>query len=560
MAIFQRTRLKINLKQESTVQILPSPIPQSFKITNEYVWLKDLHTLPVIISYDVTCGSDKDEFLPCFSFTRAEWASPDCDALSWYLSPHRDDFTFRTKLFRSTPTVQRLSPPWRPTVGTKFRVECEITETTATYSINEIGYATATYQPGEVPSQGYFGFARYGEANITVENVNIRSNTMSPATTDPAVDLEKTIDQFNSLASKDASKEKSLWWSWRFLQIYSTWGLRLPYTEATLKMQLGIADPLKYSFFGGMKEGYGKIHEASSEFITQIFPQVIDIGTSLLDFASDASEEDGELFNVVIELIDNKDFEGALELIGDLQATVQENLTKAGEVRELLGSYKSKLEDANSTVKAAQKLVDENEDTSQATIDKIQGGADVSGSIKNLEKLLSENEDAYDHAVVVASTTVTYAWVWPPVGLITAATVAGVYGSKAVDLLEEVERLEDQIKKTNAKLATAIETNKVQNSALQSLSKATSYTDLAISHTTVVQNSWQGIYSNLETVGKKVSAMTRERDEQVVLKGKASVKAYAKIAGKSWAKLVPPLKELTRDPYIVVEEGEKTYG
>lgn len=155
------------------MQILPSPIPQSFKITDQYVWLPDIYTLPASISYDVTCGSETDEFLPCFSFTKAEWASSECDALCWYASPHRDDFTFRTKLFRNFPSVKRLSPPYRPTVGKKFHMECKITTTSATYSINGIDYATATYKEGEVPNRGYFGFAKFGTENITVENVNV---------------------------------------------------------------------------------------------------------------------------------------------------------------------------------------------------------------------------------------------------------------------------------------------------------------------------------------------------------------------------------------------------
>ncbi len=156
------------------MKILTSPPPESFNITLEYVWLNDLYSLPIQITYDVTCGAEEDEFLPCFSLTKAEWDSPECDALSWYVSPHRDDFTFRTKLFRDFPSVKRLSPPWRPTVGTKFQMKCKVTSTSATYSIDGIDYATATYEEGQIPAQGYFGFAKYGVENITVEEVVVQ--------------------------------------------------------------------------------------------------------------------------------------------------------------------------------------------------------------------------------------------------------------------------------------------------------------------------------------------------------------------------------------------------
>ncbi len=166
------------------MKILPSPTPQSIKISNEYVWLPTLYTLPVRIACDVTCGSQSDEFLPCFSLTRAEWGNPACDALSWYLSPHRSDFTFRTKLFGQFPTVKLAGPAFQPIVGQKFTMVCEIHATHATYSIraasvpyyaNLSPYATATYADGDVPKSGYFGFAKYSDENITVENITVES-------------------------------------------------------------------------------------------------------------------------------------------------------------------------------------------------------------------------------------------------------------------------------------------------------------------------------------------------------------------------------------------------
>jgi hypothetical protein len=171
------------------MQILSTPIPQSFKITDQYVWLPNMYTLPAEISYDVTCGSETDEFLPCFSFTKAEWASESCDALSWYASPHRDDFTFRTELFRTFPKVKRLSPAFKPTVGVKFKMSCKITPNSATYSINGKPYATATYDNDTIPIQGYFGFAKYKTDNITVENVKVTAKSELP----PASDADKRV-------------------------------------------------------------------------------------------------------------------------------------------------------------------------------------------------------------------------------------------------------------------------------------------------------------------------------------------------------------------------------
>jgi phage shock protein A len=391
---------------------------------------------------------------------------------------------------------------------------------------------------------------------------------MSQANIDPSADLETIIAEFNSLVQKPndsaptgTTDDQNLWYSWQFLQIYSTWGLRLPHTEATLKMKLGIANPGTYLFFQGMVQAYDEIHQACYDFTSNIFPEVIDVGKSLLDFASDANQDDGELFNVLTELINGNedDIKGALELLSDLQDTTKKNTKKAEEVIKLLDGYKAKLVSAQEKVTNVKSLVDRDSQVSQSAINAMQGGSEVTGSIQNLEKLLNGQKAEYDHAVVVAATTPTYAWA-TLIGFITAAAIAGVYGDKAVRALRRIQELEDEIKKTNAKLSTALETNKVSNSANQSISQAQRYTDLAIVHTTTVQNAWTDMTGNLGVIADKVRMMTTEEDEQIVLRNKKLVLNYAKKAGEKWALIVPPLKELTRNPYIVVEPNEKSLG
>jgi hypothetical protein len=279
----------------------------------------------------------------------------------------------------------------------------------------------------------------------------------------------------------------------------------------------------------------------------------------LLDFASDASEKDGNIFSVLIELIDNNDMQGALELIGDLQETTETNKEKAGIVKELLGSYKGKLTSAKAKVDQAQKSVQEDERTSQATIDKLQGGPEIEGSLKDIQEEIAAIQKEYDKALIIATTTPTYA-VAGILGLIAIAVVAPIFGVKAGKLAKKLEDLQDKINKASAELNTALQTNQIQDAAIANLNTTERYTDLAITHTTTVQNSWEAISNNLSYVADKVANMTKEKDEQTVLKTKALVKNYAKNAGEKWALLIPPLKELTRDPYIVVEDGEKSFS
>ncbi|MBV6626865.1 MAG: hypothetical protein KI793_28660 [Rivularia sp. (in: Bacteria)] len=143
-------------------------------IIDRYVWLQEEYKLPLKFNCNVVFNASSD-FIPCFSKTKAEWASADCDALSWYFSPDRHDLTFRTKLFRGYPAVQRHNPGFNAEVGKKYQMECEITNNTATYSIDGKKYATANYTPTEIPSSGYIGFAVYGREDILVDNITVTS-------------------------------------------------------------------------------------------------------------------------------------------------------------------------------------------------------------------------------------------------------------------------------------------------------------------------------------------------------------------------------------------------
>lgn len=141
-------------------------------ITNQYVWLPKLVSLPAEISYDFKCNDVNDEFIPVYSYNKAEWGNNSIapDALSWYLSPHRDDFTFRSELFGSFPKIQR-DEKIKAEIGKVYNMKCIININSASYYINGKLYASATYKKGTVPSKGYFGFAVYRTENINVSNI-----------------------------------------------------------------------------------------------------------------------------------------------------------------------------------------------------------------------------------------------------------------------------------------------------------------------------------------------------------------------------------------------------
>ncbi|WP_225886980.1 hypothetical protein [Nodosilinea nodulosa] len=369
--------------------------------------------------------------------------------------------------------------------------------------------------------------------------------------------LEQVITEFGKLA--DPSHDQSLNFAWHFLQVYSTWGLRLPNTEELLKLFLGISEPAKYLFFGNMKDGYDEIYHACLDFQVDIFPEVIEIGTNILSFALKAQKGERGIFTQLSQLIGSKPAI-ALKLITKLQRTTQENADHATEVGAKLAKFKADLDSAlQKHLKPAKAQVEEDEKTSKATIETIAGGAEAQGSLKQLQDLLASEWKEYNYDVKVAATTPTYAWV-PIIGTIPAVVVAGVYGDRAVHHLKQAHRYEEEIKQNNQKLSTAIQAQTVHNTVDRALVGAQRYTDLAIAHTNTVQNAWVKVKAGLDDLKESVSNLTTESDSGKVLEATELIEIFLGDAEDYWEKLVPPLTALTDNPYIKVAPGDASLG
>lgn len=97
----------------------------SFMVSDQYMWSEKEYTLPVDISFDFTFAKD-GELIPAFSANKEEWGqSP--DALSWYASTLRHDFTFRTEMFGGFPYSEQVDT-YDMHIGRKYHMEAYISE------------------------------------------------------------------------------------------------------------------------------------------------------------------------------------------------------------------------------------------------------------------------------------------------------------------------------------------------------------------------------------------------------------------------------------------------
>lgn len=388
----------------------------------------------------------------------------------------------------------------------------------------------------------------------------------SVTTTSTTPDPEAIITQFESLVvdiptDGQARPHGPLWYAWHYLQVYSFWGLHLANTEAQLKLVLGVTDPGGYAFFPSMLESYQSIYNASDNFLKNIFPKVVELGNDLSEFATQATSklpDGGGMFSAITDFLDGKDGtpEDALSLLNDLEHSATANAAKATAVGDQLATYKSSLVDAQGKLANVQTQIESDSNTSQAKIDELNSTVPgAAGSLATLKSLVSTDEDAYNHDVVVAATSPTYVWVFP-IGTIAAVVVAATFTAFALEQLDALNKAKDAVAAAESSLHTAYQSRAVQNVALTGVNSAVKHTDLAIAHTTTVQNAWNGLAHQLGVIQDMIGKMTTENDGAQALQSKAMIKLYLRQADAAWGKIAPPLQELTAEPYIAMKSGE----
>ena len=140
-------------------------------------------------------------------------------------------------------------------------------------------------------------------------------------------ELEQLTRELNKLQLSVVGKDGEtapLRRAWHYLQVYATWGVKLPADENILKLTLGIKNPGEFDFFLPMLDGYNKLSATCENFLKQVFSEVIDVGQNAKQFAKDAGGKDDGIFSAVTELVDAGDEESLQAVVhADMGASLQ---------------------------------------------------------------------------------------------------------------------------------------------------------------------------------------------------------------------------------------------
>ncbi|KAJ8059758.1 hypothetical protein OCU04_011396 [Sclerotinia nivalis] len=196
-------------------------------------------------------------------------------------------------------------------------------------------------------------------------------------------------------------------------------------------------------------------------FKNTTYPSIVALSHSVKDYAETAGgTEDGSYYANIIAagktLYDELNKPSAQQSSSTID-TARETVTELVDTQvTAIGTLKQNAQTAVNNLRTfeeqcqADKLALEAQD--KIIVDALTGD---SGDIVKLKATidankieLSNDEDEYDEDVTIAATAISYAWCWP-IGTIVAATIMGVYGSRAVKMQATISGLKGLLSDEN---------------------------------------------------------------------------------------------------------------
>jgi hypothetical protein len=244
---------------------------------------------------------------------------------------------------------------------------------------------------------------------------------------------------------------------WIAIQAYSTDALALPTTADAFRKSLGAGAPKDLSDFDKLIEAYVAVNQHVTTWSTKTFPASVALASDVYQYGTvKAPVYYPRILDEAKILERNPDDEQAKTalkaMLDNLKRDADQKSAKAGEVSTAIATFATDSELDKVTLVGADgkgglvSYYDKKYGSTSAEVKKL------TDDIAEQKGILKSANDEYDHDVVVAATSPTYAWVWP-LGTIAAAVVAGVYGKRATDALDRARAAQAKIDLLADKLA-----------------------------------------------------------------------------------------------------------
>ncbi len=290
---------------------------------------------------------------------------------------------------------------------------------------------------------------------------------------------------------------------WLAIQVYVENALTLPTDMAGFVQSLGDGAPSDPSDFDRLVTAYSNIHDHVTVWKNEVFPETVSLASDIHNYAQEAPTYYNPILPLANKLVENpNDEQTKAQLAAVLQVLIKSATDKhdaAAAVVTKIQTFANQTEDDKRTLSGVDNkggLVKYYNDKYGATSTEVQ---QLTDDITAQTIILNAANKEYKHDVIVASTTATYAWV-PLVGFIAAATVAGVYGDKAVKALDRAHAAQKKIDTFNAQLAADVRLMAAINLAEGGISNILGPLNAALPVIQHIQGVWGAISDDLGNI------------------------------------------------------------
>ena len=215
--------------------------------------------------------------------------------------------------------------------------------------------------------------------------------------------------------------------------------LALPTTADTFRKSLGAGAPEDLTDFAQLIEAYETLRAHVTTWTTTTFPAAVALAGDIHQYGTVQAPvyyprilEEARILER--DPHDEQARAALLAMLDQLRRDADEKSGRAGQVAAEIARFAADCERVEATLvgDGTGGLVRYYESAYGSTSAEV---GQLTRQIAEQRAILTSADDAYDHDVVTAATTPTYAWCWP-VGTVAAAVVSGSYGTEATDALD----------------------------------------------------------------------------------------------------------------------------
>ncbi|GAB4195745.1 MAG: hypothetical protein OHK0022_12690 [Roseiflexaceae bacterium] len=231
---------------------------------------------------------------------------------------------------------------------------------------------------------------------------------------------------------------------------------------------------------------------------TKTFPAMVDLAGCIVEYNLKVPTYYGEIVKLVPQLRGGSSEARASlhEVINELAASAQQYADRASAVAQQIRAFHQE------TTADGKALAEHRDGFEQLLGEKGEQTREQRKRLDGWKKTYDEALAEYNHAVVVAATTPTYAWtaIFPPLGpipLIIAGTIAGVYGDRAKKAKDKMDEALMQMRELGDQLDQQNQFLQAVQVTLGNLTNVQRNLEAALPVIEKIQQSWEFIRDEL---------------------------------------------------------------